>query len=277
MRPVKFRCLNLTLIGLLMAPPTVSALNFYQEDRLAKQLASQLETGTALHLKAGDHKFLALYTESRTVKSRGGIVLIHDFGAHPDWQMIIGPLRVNLPDYGWNTLSLHMPFLSGMNFKNKKVALYKESSARINAAVEFFTKNGIYNLILVGHSLGALIGLTYLATDPKKEGKFIAFVGVAMVDHHSMLKKLYSPELVKKIHIPILDIYGNLESTEALLSAKQRAAVAKKSNQVNYQHLKIIGADHFFTGLETTLLIRLRTWLNKQAPSMEIERRKLKR
>jgi alpha/beta superfamily hydrolase len=277
LRSVKLRCIGLTLIGLLITPSMVSALNFYQEDRLAKQLVSQLKTGKAIRLKAGEHKFLALYTESRTVKSRGGIVLIHDYGAHPDWQMIIGPLRNKLPDYGWNTLSLHMPFLSKASSEKKKAALHKEALKRITAARKFFGEKGIYNLILIGHSLGALVGLTYLATDSNKDGGFIAFVGVAMVDHHSLLTKFYTPNLLTKINLPILDIFGNLDSTEVLLSAKQRNSVAKKSYRVNFQQLKIIGADHFFTGLETTLITRLRAWLNKQAPSMEIEGKKGKR
>ncbi len=40
---------------------------------------------------------------------RGGVVLLHDLGAHPEWPGVIGPLRRSLPRYGWATIAPALP------------------------------------------------------------------------------------------------------------------------------------------------------------------------
>lgn len=260
-----FLCLGLCF------PTLCSALSFSQEDLLARELEAQLEPGQVLRLSAGNHRFLALFSEARTPKSRGGIILIHDIGGHPDWPQAIGPLRNKLPDFGWNTLSLQMPLPSNRADEREYSALFAEAVKRIKAAIEFFGRKGIYNLVLIGHSVGGAIGMNYVANKSLDAKGIIALVGIAVYDHHLVQRQFPTPDAVGRIALPILDIFGNLDTDAVHESAKLRADHAKKNGRNRYQQLIIPGADHFFTGLENTLITRLRGWLNKQAPSMEIE------
>lgn len=260
---------------LLCFPTPCSALSFSQEDLLARELEALLEPGQALRLSVGNHRFLALFTEARTPKSRGGIILIHDLGGHPDWPEAIAPLRNKLPDFGWNTLSLQMPLPTDYADEREYSALFAEAMKRISAAIEFFGRKGIYNLVLIGYSVGGAIGMNYVANKVANKSLntngIIALVGIATHDHHLAQRQFPTPDTVGRIALPILDIFGSLDTDAVHESAKLRANQATKKGRYRYKQLIIPGADHFFTGLENTLITRLRWWLNKQAPSMEIE------
>lgn len=244
----------------------------YQEQRLTQQLKDNVKQGEAMMLKIADaDEFLALYMEATTPRSRGGVILLHDIGAHPDWPELISPLRTQLPRYGWHTLSLQMPLLSDHPTPQEYIELFKEARARIAAGVEFFSQRGIYNMVIVGHSLGGAMGLTWLASEDGKQSKAIAFVGIGVYDHEHMDKTLSSDKSITQLAIPVLDIVGSLDRRVVLDAAQARTTQAKKAAKGNYQLVTIPGADHFFTGLENNLVKRIRVWLNKQAPSMEID------
>ena len=261
-----------TLVFCMSFSSVLWARQRYQEQRLTQQLKDSVTQGEALMLKiAPDDEFLALYMEATTPRSRGGVILLHDIGAHPDWPELIAPLRTQLPRYGWHTLSLQMPLLSDHPTPQEYVELFSEARARIAAGVDYFSSRGIYNMVVVGHSLGGAMGLTWLASEAGKQSRAIAFVGIGVYDHEHMDTSITSDKSIAQLTIPVLDIVGNLDRRVVLDSANARATQAKKAGRKNYQLVTIPGADHFFTGLENSLVKRIRVWLNKQAPSMEIE------
>jgi len=53
---------------------------------------------------------LALVREPRTPQAHGAVLILHDKEQHPDWPHIIRPLRLGLPDAGWYTLSMSLPY-----------------------------------------------------------------------------------------------------------------------------------------------------------------------
>lgn len=267
---VSIQILCLLLFSSLGATQTAWAVSHYQEQRYARQLMQTVTVGKPIMLKTDSDEFLAIYTSANTPRARGGVILLHDIGAHPDWPQLIGPLRTRLPDYGWNTLSLQLPLLSEHPNAREYLALFEEANTRIKAGIKFFSDKGILNIVLVGHSLGGAMGLSYLANAKNLDSKVIAFVGIAMYDHDQIDASLTGDTLIGKLTIPVLDIFGSQDRRVVLDAAAARARAARKAHLTNYRQIELTGGDHFFTGLEKTLIKRIRVWLNKQAPGMEI-------
>jgi hypothetical protein len=55
-------------------------------------------------------KVLALQQKSRRAAKHGAVLLLHDKEQHADWPFLIRPLRTSLPEFGWYTLSVNMPY-----------------------------------------------------------------------------------------------------------------------------------------------------------------------
>lgn len=247
----------------------VYAAQYSSEQRLSRQLMKTIKVGEAMMLMNGDRGFLGIYTAATTPRSRGGVILLHDLGAHADWPELISPLRTALPNYGWNTLSLQLPLLSNQPDAREFHELFTEAQARITAAIAYFGERGIFNIALVGYGVGGAIGLNYLATVPH-DSKVIAFAGLAVYDHELADDSLLTVRAIADVKIPVLDVAGNLDSDRVTVSAKAREMLAMKSSNSNYRLWIPSGADHFFSGLEAELIRRMRVWLQKQAPSMEV-------
>lgn len=60
---------------------------------------------------------------------------------------------------------------------------------------------------------------------------------------------------------PIVDIYGDKDLAGIAEAVQQRRVIMKRAVNSDYAIREVIGADHFFTGLQTTLVDQLRGWL----------------
>lgn len=76
---------------------------------------------------------------------------------------------------------------------------------------------------------------------------------------------------IRKITLPMLDIYGSRDLLSVLSSAKARSTSAKKAGNKRYIQIKIQGADHFFNNMDEVLVKRVRGWLAKHAAGVEIK------
>jgi len=258
-------------LSLIFTAQNAWSLDRYLEKRLALQLSKHIKTGKPIQLPLAHDDFFAIYTEATTPKSRGGAILVHGLGAHPDWPQMISPLRQQLPGYGWNTLSIHISLIKDNASKKDYERLYQDTHRRIKSAINYFEKRGIYNTVLIGHSLGASMALTYVNNVKKKPSGIIAIVGVSMYDHIELPQNYMTANAIANMKIPVFDIYGSRDNVEIQHSVRNRYMAAKKTGNKLFTQLGISGADHFFTGLETKLLKRIRVWINNRAPSMEIE------
>ena len=247
----------------------------YQERLLDKQLTESVKEGQVITLPTEAGEFLAIYSRAKTPKSRGGVILLHNLGAHADWPDLISPLRTQLPNYGWETLSLQMPVPPDQLTPKDYADLLKDAHQRIASGIEYLNSLGLYNMIIVGHSLGGSLGLNYLASKEGKSSKVIAFVGMSIYDHSESGDSMTTTKAISETKIAILDIVGSLDRQVVLDSAELRKKQMKKSGRRNFRQITITGADHFFTALNKTLLKRIRAWLDKQAPSLEIDLRSL--
>ncbi|MFD2231188.1 DUF3530 family protein [Alkalimarinus sediminis] len=60
--------------------------------------------------QSGATSFLALELYENTAESQGAVLLVHGAEQHPNWPQVIKPLRMILPDDGWYTLSIMLPY-----------------------------------------------------------------------------------------------------------------------------------------------------------------------
>ncbi|QLF92851.1 alpha/beta hydrolase family protein [Pseudomonas sp. ABC1] len=60
-------------------------------------------------LQADNEAFAGFWLPANTAKPKGVVILLPSDGEHADWPNAVAPLRQNLPDAGWHTLSLTLP------------------------------------------------------------------------------------------------------------------------------------------------------------------------
>lgn len=81
-----------------------------RSDTMAADLLRQLPGAEFVSLKTGSAVFVALWRPANVGEPKGVIILLPGEGESADWPRGIGPLRRGLPDYGWHTLSLSLPY-----------------------------------------------------------------------------------------------------------------------------------------------------------------------
>lgn len=261
---------------LLLCSLPVIAINIDSEKRWAEQLRDNIVIGDPLDLplpgapseKEADNTFFSIFTPHETDTPKGAIILLHGSGAHPDWSDIIHPLRAELPDRGWATLSIQLP----LTFPDKKdndsqVKAIQASVARIQAAVNFLQAESYDKIILVAHSFGSLMALNFLQLEvaaSKPDGTPLINAAVIIGSPSSgSTAPLNSPAMIAKIKIPLLDLYGSKDLDSVMRSAKARKTAAKKAQNKNYRQVETIGANHFYHGLNDELVSYVNNWLSK--------------
>ena len=269
------------------------AMNTASEQRWAEQLRDNIVIGDAVDLPLSaspstlsaskstpdssgtknNNTFFSIYTPHTTAKSRGAIVLMHGTGAHPDWNDIIHPLRVELPDKGWATLSIQLPlvFPPSDNKQEEDVQsrtqVIESSVPRIDAAINFLRAKGYDYISIVAHSFGTLMSLNYLQHKVDKvtpKGTLVINSAVIIGTPSSgSSAPLNSPVMIEKIKIPLLDLYGSKDLDSVMRSAKARKTAARKIPNKQFRQVQTIGADHFYRGLDEELVVYITNWLNK--------------
>lgn len=268
--------LFLLSILLLVYSFQVCAVNIDSEKRWAEQLRDNIVIGDPLDLPLSatvseantENTFFSIFTPHETEKPKGAVILMHGSGAHPDWSDIIHPLRAELPDRGWATLSIQLP----LTFPDKKdsasqTEAIQASAARIQAAIKFLEAKTYSKIVLVAHSFGTLMALDFLqlksnaiSTDGTP---LVAAAIIIGTPSSGTTAPLNSPVMIEKIKLPLLDLYGSKDLDSVMRSAKARKTAAKKAHNKNYRQVETIGANHFYHGLNDELVSYVNNWLNK--------------
>lgn len=261
------RYLSVLFIGLTVFVAVAGASDLVREGRIARGLTEELVVGEPLTLKAGDLEFFAIHNAAETPEVRGGVILLHGRGAHPDWQDVIRPLRLELPKSGWETLSLQLPLAGADGDAWTYEQLIPEASPRIAAAVEFLRQRKIRNIVLVGHSLGARMGVHYLASGQvPREVCAMVTVGLHFGPEGSAIDTAGELAEVKS---PLLDLYGSRDLPRVLAGVQARAAAARQAENRAYRQSEVIGANHRFQGMGQTLVARVRAWIERVVTEVE--------
>ena len=260
---------TLLFIGLSLLFNLAFASDTAKEKRWADQIVDSIMVGDAEWLKSGSSKIFSIYTENTTEKAIGGAIVLHGSGVHPNWDQVVRPLRSQLPDHGWSTLSLQLPVLDNEAGYKDYIPLFKEVTPRIKAGVKFLKSKGIQNIVIVAHSLGSSMAAFYMANKP--DPAIRAFVAVGVSGNMHKKDKVGYLTSLKTIKVPVLDIFGSNDLASVLESEKAKATAARKSGNKKYTQLKIVGANHFFDNKDDVLVKRVRGWLLKNAAGTEIK------
>ena len=217
-----------------------------REKRWADEITPSILVGEAVYLtlKSG-HKFLAIYTQNP--KPRAGVIVVHGMGVHPDWGLN-NPLRSQLAELGYATLSIQMPVLASDAKAESYPALFPDAAARLQAAVDFLRGQGHRKIAIVSHSMGARMGNHFLVNG----GATDAWVSIGISTGVYLQAETFKA--------PVLDIYGEKDFPLVLQHAAARAEAIKRvrgSGQVS-----IAGADHYFNGAETELVRHVKRFLD---------------
>ncbi len=227
-----------------------------REAEFAESINKTLTMGKAVWLESEGKKFLGLYTEIEKVVGHGVVIILHDMDGHPNQQQLIYGLRVFLPEHNWATLSLQMPLREAGAEKEDYYALFPEAAARIQAGIDYVKSSGADSVVVVGYGLGGLMGV-YALSEQAVDVK--ALVTISLPVPVTENKAAQTLEFIKKINIPMLDIYGALDVSDVTESARERRLVAKEN--MGYRQIKINDEGHAYLHDEGLLVKRIYSWL----------------
>lgn len=258
---MKFISTIVTLIALSFTF-SANASDLAKEKRWADAIEDTLMDGEIIWLNDGSNEFLSIMTEAGEDQQRAAIIM-HGTGIHPDWKQVISPLRIGLTDHGWHTLSIQMPILPNDAEYPEYAPLYGEVAPRVNAAIKQLKEDGINKIVLIGHSQGSAMASYYLSknkTDASTE--ILGFVGISM-PNLSDDERMKPTTSLKKITLPVLDIYGSDDLKSVLDNNEQRMAAGEKAGNERYSQLVIKNAGHFFEGKEDELIRWVADWIGR--------------
>jgi alpha/beta superfamily hydrolase len=167
---------------------------------------------------------------------------------HPDWGLI-NPLRSQLAEQGYATLSVQMPVASKEVRADRYPPLFPEAAERLRAAVGFLRAKGMKKVAIVSHSMGARMSNHFL--NRAGDAGVDAWVAIGLQGEFT------EPSTLKA---PVLDLYGELDQAAVIEAAPARAALLK--NIRGSGQVQVAGADHFFGGMEAEMVRRIKLFLD---------------
>lgn len=236
------------VFAMLLAPALASAqADYAREKRWADEITPAILVGDPVYLTLeSGHKFLAIYAPNP--KAAAGVIVVHGRGVHPD-AGLINPLRSQLSEQGYATLSVQMPVLAAEAPGEQYPPLFPEAAERLRVAVAFLRGKGMKKIAIVSHSLGSRMANFFL--NQAGAARVDAWVAIGILGEYT------EPGTLKA---PVLDLYGEHDFSAVLESAARRADALRKvrgSGQV-----QVAGANHFFAGMENELVLRVRQFLD---------------
>lgn len=247
------------LFFVLACQPAVGGSDLEREQRIHDQIVDAIFDGEPLTLHADGHDFLAIHMETDEEPRRGAAIILHGRGLHPDWETVVQPLRTALPEHGWDTLALQMPVLEKEAKYYDYVPIFPESWPRIEAAIAYLKQQGIDKIVLIAHSCGAHMAMSWV--EQKGDRDIAAYVGIGMgaTDYK---QPMAHPFPLDRMHVPILDVYGSKDYPAVLRMAPERKAQIEKAGNPQSAQQVIEGAEHYFNGHNDALIEVIGQWLD---------------
>jgi len=251
--PLQFYAMCIMLV-LLVAP--VGNCRAADQPDWAQQVSRTPASGKLEQLNAGGKSFYAIISERIGRLTKGHILILHGHRQHPDWADVIKPVRMMLPKYGWNTLSIELPRASKEASDKEFISLLDQSTARMLAAQALLQGKGNENIIVLAYGLGARMAVEWLSKTPRSPVNALILISMADGKKESGLDSNTDLRVIK---IPLLDIIAEHDSKQVRMAAIERYRSHSKNQQ--YRQLEILAADQYYKQHEAELVKRIRGWL----------------
>ena len=250
--------LAVALSGILPPAPGALAQDLERESRLAAEIVDMILDGEPVHLDADGRPFLGIYTEAEGDGPRKGVVVMHGRGFHPDWPDVAAPLRVELPEHGWDTLSLQMPVLEKSARYYDYVPIFPAAFPRIRAGIEFLRARGAHPIVLAAHSCSVHMAMELVRHDG--DGGFDGLIGIGMgaTDYRQPMRE---PFPLATMSVPVLDLFGDEDYPAVLREAPVRLAAMRSAGNPRSAQRIVPGAGHFFRARDDDLVGAVTEWL----------------
>ncbi len=252
-------------------------ISFVYANDIAKEkywkniLSQSIKAGQIVELKTDNSSFIGIYNKQNQLKEKGSVILLHDKAGHPNWKHVIKPLRIELSDYGWNTLSIQMPLQDKVLSSKAEVnAFYQLGLTRIDVAINFLKDKKAPVIMVIAYGSSTAIALNFVnkfnevTEKGKKVKKAAALVLISAASKNSKQHPENMVEMLEKIELPILDMYGSVDHLAVLNTTKQRLNAAKRGGNTRYVQQQIDHADHFFINQYEILTKRIHSWMLSQ-------------
>ena len=262
MRALGFGTATLVLAGglaaLAVAPGIAAAQDLERERRLEAEIVDMIIDGEPVHLDADGHPFLALHTEAADGGSGRAVLVMHGRGFHPDWPEVAAPLRAELPEHGWETLSLQMPVLGKTATYYDYVPIFAAAFPRIRAGIEYLRERGVDTVVLAAHSCSAHMAMAFVRHHG--DAGFDGFIGIGM-GATDVGQPMREPFPLVEMAVPVLDLFGDEDYPSVPGKAPDRLAAIRTAGHPRSAQRMIPGADHFFRDMDEELVDAVVDWL----------------
>jgi len=234
-------------VVLLSTTTCFAQADYAREKRWADEITPAILVGDPvyLELKSG-HKFLAIYAPQP--KAAAGVIVVHGLGVNPDWGLI-NPLRSQLTEQGYATLSVQMPVLAADADGARYPPLFPEAAERLQLAVAYLRGKGYAKIAIVSHSMGSRMTDFFLHKVAAPQIDAWVAIGV-------------SGTFTGGFKVPVLDVYGENDLPAVLQGAASRAAALR--NARGSGQIQVAGADHFFANRENELVNHVKLFLDRK-------------
>jgi len=231
---------------------------------MAEQIVDAILDGEPFELAAADgQRFLAIYTESDAPEPpRGTAIILHGRGFHPDWATVIHPLRVQLPERGWHTLSIQLPVLGTSATYYDYAPVFADAAPRIDAAVAEARSRDDGPIVIIAHSCGYHMAQHWLETGGRPAmGSIDAFVGIGM-GATDFGQQMVRPFILDRLTVPVLDVFGRRDFPAVRRLAATRLEAMRAAGHPHSAQRVVAGADHYYRGREDRLVEIIAGWLD---------------
>jgi len=281
------RCvLILSILTILPCTP-LSASNLWKEDEIAQQIQNIIPEKEIVWLETDSRQpTLALYREPAITDIQGAVVILHDIGHQPNWAQVVEPLRIQLPQNGWHTLSVQMPIPDRIWQFNSPVDIYSASINRLKSAITYLQTKNVNHLILIAHGDSAALAAHYLSTS---QHPFSAFVAISITQNIDVTDWRNISQSMKSLNLATLDIYAEHDKPSVIASKQLRLTAARlfgenmqapppiphstkvrelaknKTNNLWYRQIMIPNASPGFPDHQQSFVKFVRGWLKHYA------------
>lgn len=240
----------------LAASALASEPDYAREQRLKSEIVDAIFDGEPMELEAAGREFLVIDMQPDDAP-KGGIIVMHGRGFHPDYENVIRPLRIGLAESGWRTVSIQMPVLDKQAKYFDYVPVLDHAKPRIDAAIAHLKAQGVERILLLAHSCGGHMAIRWLHAHGDSDLAGFIGIGLGATDYQQPMKDEFPHP---KMNVPILDLYAEND-----FGAVKRLAATRRAGLKNPKSEQVVvpDADHYFKERGDQLVEAVDAWLNK--------------